>query len=247
MTKTDACAGTTEVSSGDVTIQSEDKCSTIATAVIRDLKIQCSCSTQMMSEAPPSTKFQDKYQSKENLSVATDHECGCTQTSEPIHPPHPLPYLMVNERRKPTRFQSFMQRLFGLRRERAYKNYVLPNGHIYAASDNNFTQNFGERRRRRGLRFRRLKRPKKILSESALRDMRSPVILTYVQSVQRNCLMDTTPRQCPIVGCRMIFYGKFTMQINFSTKIEAIGKMRKQGMPLLYRVRLGPNSIQMMR
>ncbi|XP_026736884.1 uncharacterized protein LOC113500332 isoform X2 [Trichoplusia ni] len=205
-TKTDACAGTTEVSSGDVTtVKSDTERESIATAVIRDLKMtQCSCtSTQMESLVSKDHKYAATQDSKENMTVEKEKECECTQTSDP----HPIPYLMINEKRKLTRFQCFIQRIFGIRRDRPYKNYVLPNGHVYAASDNNISHNYCEKRRRKGLRFRRLRRPKKIQSEIALRDVKSPVILTYVQSVQRNCLMDTTPRQCPITGCRMISYG----------------------------------------
>ncbi|KAJ8704633.1 hypothetical protein PYW07_011821 [Mythimna separata] len=218
-TKTDACAGTTEPSSGDVSIHSDEEKDSIATAVIRDLKIKkcLSTSTQMESQASKEYKYAATQDSRDNLmldrnmsadgDLARDRqECEFTQTSDP----HPLPYLLVNEKRsrlKPTRFQCFIQRIFGIRRERSYKNYVLPNGHIYAASDNNISDSYCEKRRRRGLRFRRLRRPKKIQSEIALREMNSPVILTYVQSVQRSCLADTTPRQCPILGCLMISYG----------------------------------------
>ncbi|PZC84837.1 hypothetical protein B5X24_HaOG203827 [Helicoverpa armigera] len=229
-TKTDACAGTTEVSSGDATVHTDTEKESIATAVIRDLKMtQCSCtSTQMESLVSKDNKYSATQESKENMTERNSsvdknlmveqpvgperRECEFTQTSEPHQHPHqhphpPIPFLMINEKRKLTRFQCFIQRIFGIRRERPYKNYVLPNGHVYAASDNNITHNFCEKRRRRGLRFRRLRRPKKIQSEIALRDVNSPVILTYVQSVQRSCLMDTTPRQCPILGCCMRSYG----------------------------------------
>lgn len=140
--------------------------------------------------------------------VRDRQECEFTQTSDP----HQIPYHLINEKRarlKPTRFQCFIQRIFGIRRKNSYKNYVPPNGHIYAASDNNISDSFCEKRRRRGLRFRRIRRPKKIQSEITLRDVDSPVILTYVQSVQRSCLADITPRQCPILGCLMISYGEF--------------------------------------
>lgn len=209
-TKTDACAGTTEISSGDVTQHSvvdDSEKESIATAVIRDLKVEHqSCSSTAVENAATQN-------SRENFqNVTIDKECECTQTSNephPIHPIHPIPYLVFNEKRRLTRFQSFIQRIFGIRHERGYKNYVSPNGHIYAASDNNISHyNYSEKRRRRGLRFRRMRRPKKIQSETALRDLKSPVILTYVQSIQRNCLMDTTPRQCPITGCLMLSYGK---------------------------------------
>ncbi|KAF9820337.1 hypothetical protein SFRURICE_015612, partial [Spodoptera frugiperda] len=221
-TKTDACAGTNEVSSGDVTMHTDTDKESIATSVIRDLKItKCSCtSTQMESIQPKDSKYAATQESKENMTLERAitipniperdclerherlerldcQECEFTQTSDPHpHPlPHPIPYLMMSEKRKLTRFQCFIHRIFGIRQERPYKNYVLPNGHVYAASDNNISHNFCDKRRRRGLRFRRLRRPKKIQSEIALRDVKSPFILTYVQSVQRNCLMDTTPRQ----------------------------------------------------
>ncbi|XP_059058907.1 uncharacterized protein LOC131852267 isoform X2 [Achroia grisella] len=193
-TKTDACAGTIEVSNGDVTEQSEsERGSTIATAVMRDLKMtQCSCtSTQYDGTISKYDTYATTQVSKENV---TERECDCTQTHPTVNP---NPYLLLNGKPKITRFQWFIQRIFGIRGE--YKNFS--NGHVYAASDNNITHQYGEKRRRRGLRFRRLKRPKKIQSESGLRSVRSPAILTFVQSVQRSCLMDTTPRQCPIVGC----------------------------------------------
>ncbi|CAG9794433.1 unnamed protein product [Diatraea saccharalis] len=119
--------------------------------------------------------------------------------------PDPTVYVMVNDRPKLTRFQCFIQRIFGIKSERSYKSIAHLNGHVYSASDNNISPN-SEKRRRKGLRFRKLCRPKKIQSESAL-NVKSPIILTCVQSVQKNCLMDTTPRQCPIMGCKMIFYG----------------------------------------
>ncbi|KAG6459104.1 hypothetical protein O3G_MSEX011204 [Manduca sexta] len=195
-TKTDAYTGTSELSSGDVSRSDADDGS-VATAVIRDLKMTQYSSTHVESKSviAKSDKFAT---SVDKLTIDKGCECRAQEY-------HPMPYLEVNEKRKPTRFQSFMQRLFGLRRDRAYNSYTMPNGHVYAASDNNIL-NYGERRRRRGLRFRRLRRPKKIQSDGAL-DVKSPVILTYVQSIQRNCLMDTTPRHCPILGCRMISYG----------------------------------------
>ncbi|XP_049882432.1 uncharacterized protein LOC126378282 [Pectinophora gossypiella] len=201
-TKTDACAGTTESSSGDVSVRSEDKEGSIASAVIRDLKVQCSCSTQITAEKSVKCSPLEVQPS----SMCTDHEFnpGADMLQQLQHP---VPYLCINEHRnKPTRFQLFLQRLFGLRREKP-RNYVLPNGHIYAASDNNIAHDYCERRRRRGLRIRRFRKPKKIHSESALRDLKTPTILSCVQSVQRNCLIDRTPRQCPIVGCKMMFYG----------------------------------------
>ncbi|XP_063835816.1 uncharacterized protein LOC135084986 [Ostrinia nubilalis] len=205
-TKTDACAGTTEVSSGDATEMSEtEKGSTIATTIMRELKMtQCSCTSTQYDSSTISNRYATTQNSK---SIITDKESECIQATETEIIQHPIPYLIVNEKPKATRFQLFLQRIFGIKRERSYKNFVHPNGHIYAASDNNITPHYSEKRRRRGLRFRKLRRPKKIQSDGALRNVKSPMILTYVQSVQKNCLMDTTPRQCPIMGCRMIFYG----------------------------------------
>ncbi|KAM3955424.1 uncharacterized protein ACR2FA_010659 [Aphomia sociella] len=202
-TKTDACAGTTGPCNSDVPEQSaSENGSTIATAVMRDLKItQCSC-TSTQFDGTFVTNY-DTYAttqvSKEN--VTSERESDCVQILK--QPTLTMPYNMLNQKPKLTRFQCFIQRIFGMRRDKSLPN----NGHIYAASDNNITHHYEEKRRRCGLRFRRLRRPKKVQSESALRSIKSPTILTYVQSVQRNCLMDTTTRQCPIVGCKMMFYG----------------------------------------
>ncbi|XP_068622307.1 uncharacterized protein [Battus philenor] len=186
----------TEVSCGTVLLPIEKR--SITTSVIRDLKLQYATSV------PDSLSRRDKFtqDSKDFLSITTsEKECECTQTSELLQ----MPFLIVKDSQpKPTRFQMFLQRILGIRREKP--SCVLPNPHVYAASDNNISNRY-EKRRRRGLRFRRLRNTKKIHSETALREGQSPVILTYVQSVQKNCLMDTTPRQCPFVGCRTIFYG----------------------------------------
>ncbi|KAJ2939286.1 hypothetical protein O0L34_g13382 [Tuta absoluta] len=199
-TKTDACAGTTEFSSGDMTARSEEKGS-IASSVIRELNIQCSCSTQMMKRNSQETLERPLNEDKE---IIEGHKQGRVQNM--IHPNiGQYPYMVSNER-KLSRFQCFLQRLFGLRSEKLKIGYG-PNGHIYAASDNNINYNHGGKRRRSGLRFRRLKKAKKTHSEMMLRDIASPAILNYVQAVQKNCLMDRTPRQCPITGCKMLFYG----------------------------------------
>ncbi|CAH2056455.1 unnamed protein product, partial [Iphiclides podalirius] len=194
-TKTDACSGTNEIAC-DVEKRS------IATAVIRDLKLQYTPTSIIDSDTRPETR-RDKFtqDSRGCLSAgASEKECEYTQTSELLR----MPYLTGKETKpKPTRFQMFLQRLLGIKRERT--NHPPPTPHVYAASDNNINDRYGKRRKR-GLRFRRLRGPK-IHSETALRDGRNPVILNYVQSVQKNCLMDTTPRQCPFLGCRMIFYG----------------------------------------
>ncbi|XP_014356760.2 uncharacterized protein LOC106709466 [Papilio machaon] len=200
-TKTDACAGTADpVTQAPAPVLSPAERSSLTTAVVRDLKLQyTSTSTQ------ESLVCRDKYTQdcKDILSVTTsEKECECTQTSEILHA---TPFVIMKDSQpKPTRFQLFLQRILGIRREKS--NNGLPSPHMYAASDNNITNRY-EKRRRRGMRFRRLRGAKKVYSESALRERQSPVILSYVQSVQRNCLMDTTPRQCPFMGCRMIFYG----------------------------------------
>ncbi|CAK1549013.1 unnamed protein product [Leptosia nina] len=170
-TKTDACAGTTEISNGDVTVQSED---TIPT-VIKELQ-----------QASVTLIKKDGFTQdcKENVSVQSEKESV-------------IKFAPYDKERRPTRFQCFLQRIFGLKPEVPYNTRGY-------ASDNDIV--CFERRRRRGLRFRR-RRTKKTRSEMMLRDMKSPAILSYVQSVQRNCLMESTPRQCPISGCRMMFYG----------------------------------------
>ncbi|CAG4987858.1 unnamed protein product [Colias eurytheme] len=194
-TKTDAGAGTTEVSNGDVTIKSED--TSIPTTVIRELQSQISESHISRSIS----KDESTQDSKENVSVQSERESRDSRESR--HSEFQAPYR--SKRHKPTRFQCFLQRIFGLKPERNY-HYKIQNPRTYAASDDDIVNRY-EKRRRRGLRLRRGRRPKKTHSEIALRESKSPVILNYVQSVQRNCLMDTTPRQCPIVGCRMMFYG----------------------------------------
>ncbi|XP_038217600.1 uncharacterized protein LOC119836368 [Zerene cesonia] len=195
-TKTDAGAGTTEVSNGDVTIKSED--TSIPTTVIRELQSQISESHISRSLS----KDESTQDSKENVSVQSERESR--ESRESRHSEFQAPCYR-SKRHKPTRFQCFLQRIFGLKPERNY-DYKIQNPRTYAASDDDIVNRY-EKRRRRGLRLRRGRRPKKIHSEIALRESKSPVILNYVQSVQRNCLMDTTPRQCPIVGCRMMFYG----------------------------------------
>lgn len=185
-TKTDACAGTSEVSSGDVSERETDR--SIAATVIKDLNLV----TSQKEQTKDDKSTQD---SKEDLSVASEKS---DYENIPTH--------YLKEGRRPTRFQIFLQRILGIKRDRTY-GYTLPNDRIYPSSDNNISNRY-EKRRRRGLRFSRIRRPKKIHSEIDLGDMKSPVILSYVQSAQRNCLMDTTPRHCPIVGCKMISYGE---------------------------------------
>lgn len=70
-TKTDACAGTTEPSNGDVSIHSDEEKESIATAVIRDLKIKkcSSTSTQMESQASKEYKYAATQDSRDNLTL----------------------------------------------------------------------------------------------------------------------------------------------------------------------------------
>ncbi|XP_050669219.1 uncharacterized protein LOC126968315 [Leptidea sinapis] len=186
-TKTDACAGTTEVSSGDV----NDELDSSIPTVIKDLNSQVSQVIVRSSRTSIIKRNEYTQDSKENISVKSEKYSECSEDR----------YYIVNPRRKPTRFQCFLQRIFGIRR--ASYNY---NTHGYAASDNHICNRY-TKRRRHGLRFRRMKQSMKIHSEIALRDLKSPVIMTYVQSVQRNCLADTTPRQCPFLGCNTMLYG----------------------------------------
>lgn len=182
-TKTDACAGTTEESSGDVTVERE----TVAETVIKDLKLV------NKKESVKDESTQDSKEDLTSISESSDYQ----KSRVAIH--------HYKQGRRPTRFQIFLQRILGIKQDRY--GYTLPNERIYPSSDNNISNRY-EKRRRRGLRFRRIRRPKRICSDLNLGDVKSPVILSYVQSAQKSCLMDTTPRHCPIVGCRMISYGK---------------------------------------
>lgn len=183
-TRTDACAGTTEESSGDVTVETERA---VAETVIRDLKLV------KEKESVKDESTQDSKEDLTSISETSDYQ----KSRVAIH--------HFKTGRRPTRFQIFLQRILGIKQDRC--GYTLPNDRVYPSSDNNISNRY-ERRRRRGLRFRRIRRPKKIYSDLSLGDVKSPVILSYVQSAQKSCLMDTTPRHCPIVGCRMISYGK---------------------------------------
>ncbi|CAH2264232.1 jg22478 [Pararge aegeria aegeria] len=168
-----------------------------ANAVIRDLKLD-KIPSETKSKITITKDDKSTQDSKENLLIDSEKEI--------VIQPHPVPYLVINEnvKRRPTRFQCFIQRILGIRRESS--SYVLSHDRQYAASDNNVSNRY-EKRRRRGLRLRSSRRTKKTHSEIELRDEKSPVILSYVQSIQRNCLMDTTPRYCPMVGCKMLLYG----------------------------------------
>ncbi|KAI8441576.1 hypothetical protein MSG28_015157, partial [Choristoneura fumiferana] len=149
-TRTDASAGT-DVSS-DLTDSKELLEQETATAVIRDLKIVCSNTVQSESKSRTSL---GRLKLKSTVPSSTVHECTCTQASD-VHIQH-VPYLVI-EKRKVTRFQSFVQRLLGIRRERPATSFVL-GGHVLAASDNNINQRYVERRKRRGLRHNKLQRP----------------------------------------------------------------------------------------
>ncbi|KAI8441575.1 hypothetical protein MSG28_015157 [Choristoneura fumiferana] len=174
-TRTDASAGT-DVSS-DLTDSKELLEQETATAVIRDLKIVCSNTVQSESKSRTSL---GRLKLKSTVPSSTVHECTCTQASD-VHIQH-VPYLVI-EKRKVTRFQSFVQRLLGIRRERPATSFVL-GGHVLAASDNNINQRY---------------------SEGALRP--APAPLGCAASVRRACQLDATARPCPIAGCPMLSYG----------------------------------------
>ncbi|KAL4712189.1 hypothetical protein ACJJTC_011050 [Scirpophaga incertulas] len=193
-TKTDASANTA-TASGDFIQQSENG-STIANASIHDLKIPQYCMSTQYDGTIANAKSDAMEQNLK--SNEEDIELKPSQV-------HPIPYLLY-DKPKLTRFQYFIQRICGIRNQRTFiSNFIDENGRIHAASDNDIIPR-RDRRRRRGLRFRKLGKPKKVQSEGVL-DAKNPVILSFVQSVQKNCLTDTTPRHCPIVGCPMIFYG----------------------------------------
>lgn len=141
-TRADASAGT-DVSS-ELTDSKDLLEQETATAVIRDLKIVCS-NTAHESKSRTSIA---RFKLKSAVPSSTVHECTCTQASD-VHFQH-VPYLVI-EKRKLTRFQSFVQRILGIRRERPATSFVLE-GHVLAASDNNINQRYAERRKRRGLR-----------------------------------------------------------------------------------------------
>lgn len=175
-TKTDACAGTTEVSSGDVS-------KTEAATVINELKLDLNTSSQTVKSNSSISNTRDDKSTKDS----NDSSIGDVSDERSV------------SRKKPTRFQIFLQRILGIRCDK---------NDGYGGSDNNIMR---ERRRRNGLRFRRLRRSRKAKSDIALRDGKEPVILSYVQSIQRSYLTNTTPRHCPMVGCRKISYGRLTI------------------------------------
>ncbi|XP_023938152.2 uncharacterized protein LOC112045962 [Bicyclus anynana] len=165
--------------------------------VLKDLNLDVS------SEKIPNHKSKTTIP-KDNKSTQDSKDNLLIEYEKDVEIRHRVPYLVINEKRKPTRFQNFIQRCLGICQER--NHVAMSYEHAYAASDNIISNRY-EKRRRRGLRFRRIRRTKKSYSEIALGDAKSPIILSYVQSVQKNCLMDKTPRHCPIVGCNMILYG----------------------------------------
>ncbi|XP_041988623.1 uncharacterized protein LOC121740014 [Aricia agestis] len=184
----DASAGTTQNSS--VNITQSDNGATIARALVQDLKVQVSSAN--LQDVRIDTKDYSTQDFRDNVSYINERNRQLT-----------LPIQRV-QKRKPTRFQSFIHRLLGINYESA--NCILPDGRVYAASDNNI---FGmrEKRRRRGLQVRRVRNVKKVHSEIVLGNDQSPLIFSHIQSIQRSCLLDTTQRQCPILGCHMIVYG----------------------------------------
>lgn len=188
--KSDACAATSDlricsetsmkfnVNKKDINVESE--CNK------KESNFNCTCQCKLPSE----TKFNNEQIMK---------ECGFTQTQE-----FDQPHESDNKKPRLTKFQIFVSRLFGIKPQN--NAYMMPSNHIIAASENNIINNFGKRRRKRGIILRR-RRPKKVQSESVLQNYEND-ILNYVHSVQRNCLLDTTVRQCPIMGCNNKFYGK---------------------------------------
>ncbi|XP_046974901.1 uncharacterized protein LOC124541113 [Vanessa cardui] len=175
-TKTDACAGTTEISSGDI-LENE------AVTVMNELKLSRNSSSQIIKSNTTLSNARDDKSTQDSNDSSVGDASDIHYAQNLIH------------RKKPTRFQIFLQRILGIRA----KSYP------YGGSDNNITR--FERRRRNRLQFRRFRRPRKTNSDIALRDSKGPIILSYVQSIQRSYLTDTTPRHCPMVGCKMISYG----------------------------------------
>lgn len=189
-TKTDICTAKSETSNGDLSVETTAYASS---EVLKDLNFTETSINDVVSEKSTNNATTNKSSAN---SVATIAECHCRS----IQTPQTIPLC----EKKMSRFQCFIHRIFGIKS----KPVILSNGHILAASDNNITNN-GSRRRRRGIRLLRKRRAKKIQSETTLQVVNRTNILSYVQSVQRNCLMDTTARQCPIVGCQMMFFGDF--------------------------------------
>ncbi|XP_063544360.1 uncharacterized protein LOC134752620 [Cydia strobilella] len=180
--KLDACAGTSDHE--------------IQTAVQVDCSKTNTSETESCTKAPSTKAYAATQASRESL-LASEHECGCAKTSNVVFQPTPCPCPRprMSRQRKRTRFQCFVQRLLGLR---------SPNRHgclDTAVSECDIHRL--ERRRHRKIRFRRARRPARAQSEGA---MHTPAHVC-AQTVQRNCLLDTTPRQCPIAGCRMMLYG----------------------------------------
>ncbi|XP_063631480.1 uncharacterized protein LOC134802738 [Cydia splendana] len=182
--KLDACAGTSDHEIQSVQVVDCSKTSTVS-------------ETESCTKAPSTKAYAATQASRESL-LASEHDCGCAKTSnvvcQPARPaPCPCPRPRMSRQRKRTRFQCFVQRLLGLR---------SPNRHgclDSAISECDVHRLEGRRHRR--IRFRRARRPTRAHSEGA---MHGPAHVC-AQTVQRNCLLDTTPRQCPIAGCRMLY------------------------------------------
>lgn len=141
---------------------------------------ECTCKSQTVAKLESEMTFDT------GATECSSRECN-TQTMTTPHPIH-IPHLQLNEKRKLTRFQCFIHRMIGISSNRMDLN---------VCGDNHS-------RHRRTFRIKRASRAKRVQSECGLRD---PSILSYVQNVQRNCLMDSTPRKCPIVGCKCMLYG----------------------------------------
>lgn len=115
-----------DLNQNDDNITDDDK--TAATDVIKELKLDQVISVSSNESKTLAKRTDDKstQDSKDNLSFID----GDVQ--------HPVPYLVINEKKKLTRFQSFIQRILGIRRERYA--YVMSHDREYA-SDNNIISN----------------------------------------------------------------------------------------------------------
>ncbi|XP_063391284.1 uncharacterized protein LOC134676833 [Cydia fagiglandana] len=177
----DACAGTSE---HEIQAAVQVDCSKTSTV----------SETESCTKAPSTKAYAATQASRESL-LASEHDCGCAKTSHVVFRPAPCPCPRprLSRQRKRTRFQCFVQRLLGLR---------SPNRHgcLDTAVSESDVHRLGGRRHRK-IRFRRARRPTRACSEGA---MHGPAHVC-AQTVQRNCLLDTTPRQCPIAGCRMLY------------------------------------------
>ncbi|XP_011556086.3 uncharacterized protein LOC105387108 [Plutella xylostella] len=190
-TNTDAHVGTSE----EINVDNIEPAELSDQSTVLTGKNHVNCGSSIDRSSDNSYRYQMTQVSNLNLQG-----CNCASNHQDM-PKAPF----KTGTKRPTRFQSFMQRAFGLRVEKICPHNCSSN--IYAISDNIINYRSNSKRRRKGFRFRRIKCPKRVQSESAIHDFKSPAILNYMQSVQRNCLLDTTPRKCPITGCNVMLYG----------------------------------------